>query len=396
MNRNDDFFVEIDCQQLNHVGEMCCGDVFLSNRIKEEGRTIVVLSDGMGSGVKANVLATLTASMAVNFAEAHKDIVSVAEIIMNTLPVCSVRDVSYSTFTIVDIEYDGEVRIIEYDNPQCVIMRGKDFFDPGWQNTVLQSEKNHGKILRSCRFDSRKEDRIFFWSDGVMQSGMGSKGFPFGWGEKSVNEFVKDIVETDPIISARKIARKVVAKAQFNDGGKSKDDTSCCVVYFREPRNLLVITGPPFDEENDSVMSQQVAEFEGKKIICGGSTTEILARELKRKMKPGMKITDPDLPPVSYMEGIDLVTEGILTLGKVTKLLDEYHSNYNLGMGPADQIVKMILKSDRIKLLVGTKINIAHQDPNLPVELEIRRTVVKRIVHLLENKFLKDVDIEFI
>ncbi|MFT5748775.1 MAG: hypothetical protein ACI93S_000021 [Ancylomarina sp.] len=392
----DNFHLDIDCQQLFHHGDMICGDVFLSRRIKEENRTIVILSDGMGSGVKANVLATLTASMALNFTMEHKDFKTIAEIIMNTLPICSVRKVSYSTFTIVDIEYDGTTRIMEFDNPDCVVMRGSTFFDPGWENIELDSEENKGKVLRACQFKARKEDRILFWSDGIMQSGMGSQAYPFGWGLDNVVEFVTQNIKSLPYISSNALGRKIVKRASRNDQDEPKDDTSAGVIYFREPRKLLLCTGPPFEMDKDSELAMRIYHFKGKKIICGGSTAEIVSRELGLKFAPGMNITDPELPPIAYMEGINLVTEGILTIGKVARILEDYDNNYNLGEGPADQIVHYLLQSDQISIINGTRINFAHQDPSLPVELEIRRTVVKRVVRLLEEKFLKDVNLSFI
>ncbi|MCU4176024.1 SpoIIE family protein phosphatase [Carboxylicivirga sp. N1Y90] len=395
MNQDNRFYIDIECRQNNHVGELICGDVFLSKRIKEEGRTIAVLSDGMGSGVKANVLATLTASMAMNFTVEHREVRKTAEIIMNTLPVCSVRKVSYSTFTIIDIDDDGTTTIVEYDNPQCIVMRGAKMFDPKWSYIELQSEQNKGKKIRTCKFKAQREDRVFFWSDGIVQSGMGSRAFPFGWGEEAVGEYVKKIVNYTPFASAIKIANKVVNMAMLHDGDKPKDDSSCGVIYFREPRKLLLISGPPFEDESDFKFSLKVQHYKGKKIIAGGTTAEVIARELALKFDAGLESDDPDLPPVSFMQGIDLVTEGILTLGKVATLLEQYNNETRLGRGPADQIIKMLLESDKIHVLNGTRINVAHQDPNLPVELEIRRTVVKRIVKLLEEKFLKEVNIEY-
>ncbi len=395
MDPANKFFIDVECRQNNHIGEIICGDVFLSRRIKEEGRIIAVLSDGMGSGVKANVLATLTSSMAMNFTIEHREVARSAEIIMNTLPVCSVRKVSYSTFTIIDIEDDGTTTIVEYDNPQCLIMRGQEEFDPNWGDLVLESEQNKGKKLRICKFRAQLEDRIFFWSDGVVQSGMGSRAFPFGWGREELGDYVRKIVKYTPFASSGKLAQKVINMALQHDGDRPKDDSSCGVIYYREPRKLLLITGPPFEDRNDFAFSLKVKQFKGKKIISGGTTAEIVARELALKFDAGFESEDSELPPISYMEGINLVTEGILTLGKVARLLETYTVNSRLTKGPAEQIIKMLFESDRIHILNGTRINVAHQDPNLPVELEIRRTVVKRIVHLLEDRFLKDVTIEY-
>lgn len=390
------FYIEVNAELKNHHESRICGDVFLMRRINEENRIIAVLSDGMGHGVKANMLATLTATMALNFTLEHKEVNRIAEIIMNTLPVCSERKMSYSTFTIVDIEFDGKVRILEYDNPQSVVMRGKEIFHPEWTCVMLSGEKNAGKELKSCEFTPEKEDRIIFFSDGVAQSGLGGGKFLFGWGRDNAAQYISELVNHEPEISALQLSHKVVNMAHVNDGYMSKDDTSCSVIYFRNPRKMLVCTGPPFEEHNDTKLANAVRDFEGLKIVCGATTADIISRELGKTIVDSFDFEDPDLPPVSMMDGIDLVTEGILTLGKVTEILKTYNNSTRLTKGPADRIVRMLIESDEIHFIIGTRINIAHQDPSLPVELEIRRTVVKRIARILEDKFLKEVSVTFI
>jgi hypothetical protein len=390
------YYIEVECQQKNDAGQSICGDVFMSRKIKEEGRTILVLSDGLGSGVKANVLGTLTASMILNYMKVNKDIRKAAEIIMKTLPVCSKRKASYSTFTIIEIECDGETRIIRYDNPECLILRGVESFIPECEELLLTGEHNKGKILYSYRFKAQKEDRIVFCSDGVTNSGMGSRLTPFGWGLENLDIYVKGLIKKQPFLSARQLSESVVERACANYGNKLQDDTSCGVLYFREPRNLLICTGPPYEKSKDAQLAKQVAEFKGKKIVCGGTTAGIVSRELGVPIKVEMNSTDSELPPISYIDNIDLVTEGILTLGKVYRLLKNHKQNSSMRYGPADRIVRVLLESDKIFIVNGTKINVAHQDPNLPMELEIRRTVVKNIVALLEEKFLKEVDLSYI
>ncbi|MBN2862632.1 MAG: SpoIIE family protein phosphatase, partial [Bacteroidales bacterium] len=166
-----DFYIEVNSQQRNHDGERICGDVFLNRYVKEEDRVITVLSDGMGHGVKANILATLTSTMALNFTMEHKEVDRIAEIIMNTLPVCSERKIAYATFTIIDIESSGKVNILEYDNPLTIVLRGKQTFDPVWKKVVLEKGKHAGKILQTCTFMPEKEDRIIMCTDGASQSG---------------------------------------------------------------------------------------------------------------------------------------------------------------------------------------------------------------------------------
>lgn len=396
MATDQDFYIEVHCQQRNHVGERICGDVFLKRRIKEENRTIVVLSDGMGHGVKANLLAILTATMAMNFTQEHKDVERIADTIMNTLPVCADRKISYSTFTIVDIEHDGEIRILEYDNPRATLLRGKNYLPVQWERISMETERNKGKVLRTCRFYPQKDDRIVFYTDGVAQSGLGIDQYPFGWGEEAVNEYIKELVENDPEIAASTLASKIVTRAHKNDHYNSKDDTSCAAIYFRNPRKCLVCSGPPYEKKNDKVLGEKVKSFNGARIVSGATTADIVARETGVEITDSFEFEDPDLPPVSFMDGIDLVTEGILTLSKVSDLLNTYGNETRLGKGPADQIVKILLDSDEIHFIIGTRINIAHQDPNLPVDLEIRRTVIKRIARRLEDKFLKEVFLEYI
>jgi hypothetical protein len=389
-------FIEVNSQQRNHHGERICGDVFLSRNVREENRIVTVLSDGMGHGVKANILATLTSTMAVNFTREHKEPDRIAEIIMNTLPVCSVRKISYATFTIADIESDGRANILEYDNPQCIILRGNQPYEPDWKDVILEKGKNAGKKLRKCSFYPTKEDRIIMLSDGVAQSGMGSNAWPLGWERDNVMQYALSLVAGEPSISAHSLAGKIVTMAYKYDSYEAKDDISCAVLYFREPRKLLVCTGPPYETAKDTDLAGRVTAYNGKVILCGGTTADIVARELKRKIVDDLIFEDPNLPPESFMEGIDLVTEGILTLQKVNEILKSYNNSVKIGKGPADKIVKLIMESDEINFIVGTRINVAHQDPTLPVDLEIRRTVVKRIARILEDKWLKLVSVEYI
>lgn len=393
---NKDFYIEVNSQQRNHDNERISGDVFLYKYINEEDRVVAVLSDGMGHGVKANILATLTSTMALNFTREHKEVERIAEIIMNTLPVCSTRKISYSTFTIVDIESSGKANILEYDNPAAIILRGSTVLNPDWKDVTLHKGKHEGKILRTCSFVPEKEDRIIFCSDGVSQSGMGSENYPFGWERDNISAYASKLVSGEPSISAATLAGKIVTMAHKNDAYKAKDDISCAVIYFREPRKLMICTGPPYEKEKDRELASKIRDYTGKVILCGGTTADIVARELNRTIVDNLIFEDPDLPPESFLEGIDLVTEGILTLQKVNEILKSFNNSVKLGKGPADKIVRLLMESDEIHFIIGTRINIAHQDPTLPVELEIRRTVVKRIARLLEEKWLKQISFEYI
>lgn len=390
------FHVDVDCAQLSKEGCQVCGDVFLSRRIKEEDRIIAVMSDGLGSGIKANVLATLTASMAVTFTLEKQPIDRTAQIIMSTLPVDSKRQISYATFTIIDIESGGETRIIEFDNPAWMLIRNGRVIGIEKERVNVVLEGGRARQMYLSHFTLERDDRVVMVSDGVTQSGIGTNDMPFGYGDDSIREFICNRIIEDPTVSAHELAKVVIRKSNANDIYKPQDDISCAVIHFREPRRLMVCSGPPYDEIRDKLLAEMVSDFKGKKVVCGGTTSQILARELGLSIDVGFNIDDSGLPPASKMKGIDLVTEGILTIGRVAEILENMQGSEVLGSGPAVAICKLLLGSDVISLVVGTKINVAHQDPSLPVELEIRRNVMRKIARLLEEKFLKEVNIQFI
>lgn len=390
------FHVDVDCAQFSKEGCQVCGDVFLSRRIKEEDRIIAVMSDGLGSGIKANVLATLTASMAVTFTLEKQPIDRTAQIIMSTLPVDSKRQISYATFTIIDIESGGETRIIEFDNPAWMLIRNGRVIEIEKERVNVVLEGGRARQMYLSHFTLERDDRVVMVSDGVTQSGIGTNDMPFGYGDDSIREFICNRIIEDPTVSAHELAKVVIRKSNANDIYKPQDDISCAVIHFREPRRLMVCSGPPYDEIRDKLLAEMVSDFKGKKVVCGGTTSQILARELGLSIDVGFNIDDSGLPPASKMKGIDLVTEGILTIGRVAEILENMQGSEVLGAGPAVAICKLLLGSDVISLVVGTKINVAHQDPSLPVELEIRRNVMRKIARLLEEKFLKEVNIQFI
>ena len=266
---NEPFFIEVNCQQKSHGEARVCGDVFISRRVREEGRIIVVLSDGMGHGIKANLLGILTATLSVNLTQEHKSVQQLAEVIMKTLPYDSVKHMNFSTFTIVEIDIEGEVRILEYENPKTIIMRGNHLFEPEWNCVILGKDKNQRREVLSATFRPQKEDRIIFCSDGVSQSGMGSDLYPFGWERDNIAYYAGSLVSGESSTSAMTLAGKIVTMAHKNDSYKARDDISCAVIYFREPRKLLICTGPPYEKEKDKELANRIEGYNGKVILSG-------------------------------------------------------------------------------------------------------------------------------
>jgi hypothetical protein len=388
-------FIEVDFCQRARNGEFISGDVFLSRNLKQEGRIVSVLSDGLGSGVKASVLASLTASMALKFMASAMNISRSAEIIMDTLPVCSVRKTSYSTFTIVDIASTGETRVVEYGNPPFLLIRPVG--ETSVRKTALLPRRWKDRVIGYSAFNVQREDRIVFFSDGITQAGTGSMKTPSGWGLENAGQFVRQQISENPSISARELSRLLVSQAEEIDGGSAKDDITCGVVYFRSPRQLLVITGPPFNRAHDYDLAVLALNTPGRKVICGGTTAHILASRLERKIYGDFEQPrDARVPPYARMDGFELVTEGALTLCEVLHLLEGEFAPEGMTPNAAVLLASMLLDSDIVNFAVGTSINQAHQDPSFPLELDLRRNIVKQIARLLESKYMKRALIQYL
>jgi hypothetical protein len=384
----EDVFVEVEAAQRNRYGEDICGDAFKTLRLADEGRVIAVLSDGLGHGVKASILSLMTATMALKYTAKDADVVRAAEVIMDALPVCQVRKISYATFTVVDIFSDGATRVVEMDNPPVILLRGGQAQQMDFEE--VSSPRYNDRVIRVYNLTMRPGDRLIFTSDGITQAGLGSERMRLGWRIKGCREFVEETVARDPSISARNLSQKILGQALRQEPfQRAYDDMTAAVIYFRHPRRAIVLTGPPYAAHRDREFAHMLAEFPGRKIICGGTTANIVARELGRTICDTLHAgTISDIPPGAEMEGVDLVTEGILTLTRVARLLEQDDAPRE--KNPATQLYNILLDSDSIEFVVGARINEAHQDPNLPIDLEIRRNIIRRISKVLEEKYLKE------
>jgi hypothetical protein len=312
---------------------------------------------------------------------------------MDALPVCAVRKIGYATFTVVDCHVNRTIRIIEQGNPGFILIRNGDVIDLPFEEVVSR----HGdyRKMRVTEFEPYPQDRVLFFTDGVTEAGMGRYTYKLGWRRAGVVEFVRRILAETPTLSARAITRKIVNEALHKEpGGRAGDDTSCAALYLRKPRRTLVLSGPPVAAERDREFAQLIAAFDGRKIICGGTSAEIVSRELGRPLHTSLLGGRSKLPPVSQMEGVDLVTEGILTLTEVQRYLES--GTLPSVPNAATQLVELFRDSDVIELVIGTRINEAHQDPSLPIDLEIRRNLLKSMKRVLEETYMKEVNVRFI
>ena len=385
-------FIDIDCSQMKKYNQNAYGDYFVSKRYPDEARLIAVLSDGLGSGIKANILSCMTATMLLRFIESQQiSIRHAAEIIMNSLPVCKIRHISYSTFSAIDVNDDGNAKIVEEGNPEFIWIRNNEVLQPDYE--IIQSKTFKNRKMKIYKIELKLGDRLVFCSDGVTQAGLGGGRLKLGLRRDGLIVLLKDKLKEHPDISSSELSQYLVNQARNIETDRNpKDDISACVLYFREPRESLVFTGPPYHQSKDAEYARMFENFKGKKAVCGGTTANLISRELNKPITMDNTISIGKLPSCSYMDGVDLVTEGILTLTKTLEYLETGTTDID---NAAVKLVNFLLDRDCINFMVGAKLNQAHYDPALPVEIEIRKNIIKKISDVLQNKYFKKVSIQY-
>lgn len=385
-------FIDIDCHQIKKYNQNAFGDYFVSKRYPDEARLIAVLSDGLGSGIKANILSCMTATMLLKFVEGDQiPIKESAEIVMNSLPVCQVRKISYSTFSIIDVNDEGHAKIVEEGNPDFIWIRDGEVIDPPYESIPSKNHKN--RCMKSYKIKLNLGDRLIFCSDGITQCGLGNEKLKLGLRRSGLINLILDKLKQDPEISSSELSSYLVKQARNIETDRNpKDDMSALVLYCREPRKSLVFTGPPYMQKNDAQYAQIFKDFQGKKAIAGGTTANLISRELNIPITMDNAISIGKLPSCSYMEGVNLVTEGILTLTQTLEYLE--NGDWDID-NAAGKLVKFLLDSDCIYFMVGAKLNQAHYNPNLPIEIEIRKNIIKKMKNVLQDKYFKNVSVQY-
>ena len=371
------FVLDLASQSLNKRGEELCGDR-VEVRRNERG-LIIVLADGLGSGVKANILATLTTKIATTMLEQGESIEDTIDTIMDTLPVCQVRKIAYSTFGVIQIDKVGHCTIMEYDTPPFFLIRRGQLIQPECREITYS-----GKLVRFYGFDLQEGDALTLVSDGVIHAGMGNV-LNHGWEWEHVGGFL----ERQSLKSADRINRRLIDNCNRLYGGLPGDDTTAVTVKVRVPENIHIFAGPPESPDRDAEFVSHFVRAAGKKIICGGTAATIVGRELHREIKTSLEYIDPDVPPTAVIEGIDLVTEGVMTLKKTMEMLERYQASQlepdGFGNDGASRLAKLLINDcTHVYLWMGRAVNPAHQAPGFPIELSIKINVLHQLKQCLE------------
>ena len=379
----NDLCADIGYKSVNHFGEQLCGDHV---DIVEQGEnsTVIVLADGLGSGVKASILSTLTSKIISTMMAEGLSLEDCVATIAATLPICSVRGVAYSTFTILHLVDNTDAELIEYDNPQTILLRdGKNYDYPRTEMNI------GGKKIYKSEIKLTEKDIFVMMSDGCPHAGIGNV-YDFGWKREDIVSFMETFADVG--YTAKTLSTILVDECERLYGGEPGDDATACVVRVRKREPMNILFGPPSNRDDCDRMMSLFFSKAGKHIVCGGTTSSIAAKYLGKPIRASLNFDDPEIPPTAELEGVDLVTEGVITVNKVLQYAKDYlgenksYEHWSVKRDGASLICRMLFEeATDINFFVGRAINPAHQNPDLPINFSIKMNLVEDLSKCLRQ-----------
>lgn len=379
----NDLCTDIGYMSVNKFGEQLCGD-HVEVIDQSDNDHVVVLADGLGSGVKASILSTLTSTIISTMVANGMSLESCVDTIAATLPICEVRKVAYSTFTIVRTIDNHTAEIIQYDNPKLILLRDGKSYDYPQTETKID-----GKTIFKTKIDLQENDFLVFTSDGAIWAGVGTT-MNFGWQREEIVDFLEKMVRPD--FTAKTVSSLLLDECCRLYGGKPGDDTTICTVKIRRRTTVNLLFGPPSDPKDVRKMLSLFFAKSGKHIVSGGTTSTLAGEYLGKPVETQLDYIDPDIPPIAKLEGVDLCTEGVITMSRVLEYANSYgetdnvYADWNVKEDGASRIARMLLEeATDINFFVGRAINPAHQNPDLPITFNIKMHLVEELSERLKT-----------
>lgn len=376
-------YLENGWLSMNKAGELLCGDHV--ETVNREDSVIMVLADGLGSGVKASILSTLTSKILATMMAGDMTVEDSVETIALTLPVCQVRQVAYCTFTILQVnKYTGEIYLVQFDNPDLILLRDGKVCDYPKEKREIA-----GKTIYETRMQGKIGDMCIMMSDGAVHAGVGTV-LNFGWQLPEIAQYAERI--WTPELSAKSMAAKISDACRELYMDIPGDDTTLAALRIRPRQQVNLMIGPPRDPAEDEAIMKDFFALEGKTIVCGGTTSTVVGRYLGKPVCPSLDFFDPDIPPIATIQGVDLCTEGVITLGRVVALAAQRTSTeigeptWLTAKDGASLIARMLFEeATNVNFYVGRAMNPAHQNPNLPLNLNLKLRLVEELAKYLQQ-----------
>ena len=371
----NDLCADIGYKSINHAGEQLCGD-HIDVVEQGEGSTVIVLADGLGSGVKASILSTLTSKIISTMMAEGLTLEDCVETIAQTLPICSVRGVAYSTFTIMHIVDSREIELIQYDNPMVILLRDFKNYDYPKTEMSICGKKIYKSVIKLC-----ENDIFVAMSDGCPHAGIGT-AYNFGWRREDIVDYMETVSVAG--YTAKTLSTILIDEVNKLYDANPGDDATACVVKIRKREPMNILFGPPRDRDDCNRMMSLFFSKEGKHIVCGGTTSSIAAKYLGKPIKASLNFERSDIPPIAEIEGVDLVTEGVITINRVVEYAhdalgeNKLYEKWSFGHDGASMICRLLFEeATDINFFVGRAVNPAHQNPDLPINFNIKMNLVE-------------------
>ena len=373
----ENLFIECGHASVNKQGETLCGDSYC---IKKAGdKLTIVLSDGLGSGVKANILSTLTATILSTLMSRKLPVEECIETMASTLPMCRERKLAYSTFTMAQIE-GSQARLVQYDNPKAILLRnGKN---------VEYSANVHfigEKEIHESSFCLQENDILVLMTDGVTNAGIG-KVMPNGWPRADIIACLERWYTPDS--SPQHLAAMLVDACLSLCLDAPDDDITALVCQVRQRQAVNVMIGPPADPADDERVLRLFFAKEGRHIVCGGTTAHTVSRFVRKPICPVAGSGSDTVPAIAAIEGVDLVTEGVITLQQVAELAEKYVSDNRVSLdiskkndGVSRLASFLFEQATDITIFHGQAANEAHDQ--LDIGFDSKAALIKRLVNSL-------------
>ncbi len=377
-------FVETSWASLNKHGEALCGDRVQIIR-DDNGGLVMVLADGLGSGVKANILSTLTSKIISTMLAQQMTLEQAVSAIAKTLPICSERGVAYSTFTIIKVEKDMTAQIIDYDNPHTIMLRGGKIYE-----YTANLRNIEGKDIWQSKIKLQEHDTFISMSDGALYASANEFFDMKNWTRDHVAQYCQKVYEETA--TAKQIQTAVLDKIYDLYGHIPKDDTTISVLKVRRRRTVNFMIGPPANKADDNTMMSLFFSKRGKRIVSGGSTAKMVSGYLNKPIEFIEPAGLSDVPPMSAIEGVDLVTEGVVTLNRVLQYAEEQLANpqslpeYACKSDGAALIAEALIDgATDINMFFGRAQNSAQANDVEFVKIGMKQNLVERLSAVLKK-----------
>lgn len=372
----NNLFLEMGHSSINKDEEKICGDFYTI--VKEDDLITIVMSDGLGSGVKANILATLTAKILSTLLSKNLSMEESVYTMARTLPVCKERKLAYATFSVIQIK-ENQARFVQYDDPKIIVLRKGKNYKYSSTRTFIED-----KEIYESTITIQKNDVIVVFSDGVVHAGIG-KLTKNGWSRDEIIKHLERNYSED--MSSQKIAANIMNACMALNMNNADDDTTVLAFKVMERQAVNIIIGPPKNMEDDNKILKLFFSKEGKHVVCGGTTAKMVSKYLNKHLTVvANPETDGEIPSIAVIEGVDLVTEGIITLGKVVELSKLYLIDSSISLkldgkkDGASLIAKMIFEeATDVNLFFGQAANEGNGDAGTDIDFNAKCKLISNL-----------------